>query len=190
MWRIQRAIDRCSTITGCRDICDFVNFGVSKIFETPKLVLKGNTNHHTHVWCKACEAQIIPGTEKEHLHHRTIDGNPHLSMEPTHVEANIWWKDSSLLPTQINELNRKYIKVDYNTDDEQYAKKLSSYRDQQLYKEGSPVNYALNIEVKDQHGRKRFTRQNLLDQEQYDVYTDTFNYHNSKPVSSGSKYFY
>ena len=44
MWRIQWAIDHVSTITGCQDICDFVNFGVSKIFETPKLVLKGNTS--------------------------------------------------------------------------------------------------------------------------------------------------
>jgi len=48
MWRIQRAIDRYSMITGCQDICDFVNFGVLKIFETPKLVLKGNTSQMSH----------------------------------------------------------------------------------------------------------------------------------------------
>ena len=49
MWRIQRAIDRCSTITGCRDIRRFTFFRLKFFFRNsqfrkmPKFFLKNKT---------------------------------------------------------------------------------------------------------------------------------------------------
>ena len=99
-------------------------------------------NHHQHVYCKACERQIFPGTEFDHNCEFGLGlGKKKPDMNNEHLVNGIWWDQPNIDYGYQNPYKNTY----YNSDDQKYAARLREVHDLTEYTVGFQPKITLEI---------------------------------------------
>ena len=83
-------------------------------------------NHHQHIYCKACEHQIFPGTEFDHNCEFGLGlGKKKPDMNDEYLANGIWWDQPNIDYGYQNPYKNAY----YDLDDQKYGAKFREVHD-------------------------------------------------------------